>query len=373
MKYKVPFIKPNFPSVLDIAEDYNKILAANWFTNFGPFEQEFSKKLAAYIGEGYFIAATFSSATAGLMASVIAVLGRGDGTRYVVMPSFTFAAGADALIWCGYRPLFVDIEPSSLQMELSSTELLVNDPKYKDKLAAILFCNAFGVGTSNIEDWEKMAEQANLPLIIDSAAGFGSLYTQNKKLGSAGTCEIFSFHATKPFAIGEGGAVVSRNKDLIDSLISIQNFGFDGARNAFSLGFNGKLQEINAAIGLRQLVHFDSRLKGRRQTYSEYRTKLKSDRFAFQDNAENASLCFATVVVKQPTDRDRYLAKLKAAGVEIKTYYSPALHLQEYFKGTESFSALSNTELINSSVVSLPIHDNMNPIDLALVIDTLNS
>lgn len=370
MKYKIPFIRPDFPSSADIVVDYDEILAANWFTNFGPFEQKFAQAVATYVGDDYY-AATCSSATAGLMASIITVLGRGDNSTYIVMPSFTFAAGADAVLWCGYRPLFVDVESNGLHMDLAVTEATLNDDTYANKVVAILFCNAFGVGTENIDEWESLAKKTELPLIIDSAAGFGSLYSANRKVGSAGLCEVFSFHATKPFAIGEGGAVVSRDKDLIAKIKSVQNFGFDG-RNAQTLGFNGKLQEFNAAVGLRQFQTFQDVLQNRRGVLGRYAAELSPKRFVIQSNASNASLCFATIIVKRAEDRDAYLSKLIDAGVEAKTYYGPSLHKQEYFKACEHGSALDVTELVESSVLSLPIHDNMLKEDIDLIINLLN-
>lgn len=370
MKYKIPFIKPLFPAVAQIASDYEEILAANWFTNFGPFEQKFSARINEYIGDGFY-AATFSSATAALMASLLAVLGRGDATKYIVMPSFTFAAGADAIQWCGYLPIFVDIESAGLQMDIEATEELLKSTPYHGKVAAILFCNAFGVGTTNIDRWESLARETGLPLIIDSAAGFGSLYETGRKVGSAGFCEIFSFHATKPFAIGEGGAVVSRDKAFIDTLKSIQNFGFED-RRAIQLGFNGKLQEINAAIGLRQFEVFEGVLHDRKSVFAQYKAQLNTSHFRLQENAENASLCFAAVIVKQPAERDSYLARLKATGIDAKTYYSPSLHQQVYFHGTNRFGELAVTNAIDDAVLSLPIHDGMNQSDIDLIIETLN-
>lgn len=372
MKYKVPFIKPNFPSVDEIAIDYAKILSNNRFTNFGPFERNFAKEIGAYIGEGYY-AATFSSATAGLIASIITVLGKGDGTKYIVIPAFTFPAGADAILLCGYQPIFVDIENSGFHMDINSAEALLNDQKYSGKIGGILFCNAFGVGTTNIEAWETLSKKTDVPLIIDSAAGFGSLYSETRKVGSAGICEVFSFHATKPFAIGEGGAVVSKNEELIKSVQAVQNFGFDQKRNTTQLGLNGKLQEINAAIGLRQFQNFNKRLQNRKTVFKKYATELNRERFRVQQNAENASLCFAAVVVKKADDRDKYLSMLQKAGIDAKTYYNPSLHKQEYFMSYKSYSPLYNTDLIDASVLSLPIHDNMKQEDITLTIRILNS
>jgi len=369
-KYKVPFVKPHFPDARDVTEDYRKILDANWFTNFGPFEQKFSDRIARYIGPDYY-ACTFSSATVALIAGVLAALGKGSGEQYIIMPSFTFVAGADALTWCGYKPLFVDIEPEGFHMDIAEVSAALEDESYKGKISGILFCNAFGVGTSNIDVWERLAESKHLPLIIDSAAGFGSLYPDKKKVGSAGLCEIFSFHATKPFAIGEGGAVVSRNKELIENLKSIQNFGFLN-RNAKQLGLNGKLQEINAAIGLRQFEHLDTILGNRRSVLARYKAGLNPKHFKIQKNANNASLCFAAVKTTDKKTRDKCLKLLLENGVEARAYYSPSIHKQPYFQKSDKYSQLKITEEVDDRIISLPIHDQMKKTDVNLVISTLN-
>jgi dTDP-4-amino-4,6-dideoxygalactose transaminase len=370
VSYKVPFIRPSFPSPEELIEDYRKIIESNWFTNFGPFEEKFAEQIGKYIGQNY-SAVTFSSATAGLLASILAIVGKGNGTQYIIMPSFTFVAGADALAWCGYKPLFIDIELKGLHMDIEQAQAAIK--KYGDAVVGVLFCNAFGVGAMNIEDWEILANTLKKPLIIDSAAGFGSLYSSDRKVGSAGDCEIFSFHATKPFAIGEGGAVLTTNRGLAEQLKSIQNFGFDQDKSVSQLGFNGKLQEISAAIGLRQLQRFSNILEKRRRIFQRYRTELNAELYVFQENAENASLCFATVLVKDPGKRNECLEALQKAGVDAKTYYSPSLHKQKYLKDSATFGTLSITELADKSVVSLPLYDRMNDTEATLIINTLNS
>lgn len=369
MTYKVPFIRPSFPSADEVAEDYKQIVASNWFTNFGPFERKFAQEIGNYIGDEY-TAVTFCSATAGLLASIVAILGKGDNSKYVIMPSFTFAAGADAIIWCGYKPLFVDIEQRGLHMDIDATKTAIE--QYGDEIAGILFCNAFGAGTYNIEEWEALAKSFNLPLIIDSAAGFGSLYSNGSKVGRAGDCEIFSFHATKSFAIGEGGAVVTKNKQLAEQLVSIQNFGFN-KRNATYLGFNGKLQEISAAIGLRQMDVFEDSLKNKRTIFDKYSKGIDSSRYSLQLNAQNAALCFAVIVMQDSKQRDQKLNELHEAGVDAKTYYSPALHSQNYFKDCTIAGSLHTTEKIEASVLSLPLHYNMSDEHSDLIINVLNN
>lgn len=370
VKYKIPFIRPSFPSSKAITEDYEQIIASNWFTNFGPFERKFAQQIGEYIGPDYY-AVTFSSATAGLLASIVAILGKGDSTKYVIMPSFTFVAGADAVMWCGYKPLFIDIEDQGLHMDIGQAEAALKE--YGDNVAGILFCNAFGVGAVNINDWEALSGSYSCPLIIDSAAGFGSLYDSNKKVGTAGRCEVFSFHATKSFAIGEGGAVVTRSKSLAEQLMDIQNFGFDSNRDASQLGFNGKLQEINAAIGSRQLVKYDQVLNRRRKIHKRYKAELDPKRYRLQKNAENAALCFVALLSNEPSDRDAGLRSLHKAGVEAKTYYSPSIHKHSYFKSSDCYRLLTVTDLVDSSVLSLPSYDSLSNQDVDLIISILNA
>lgn len=372
MKYNVPFIKPSFPSAEKISRDYELILSSNWFTNFGPFEKKFANKVGEYVGNDY-TGVTFSNATAALIATILATLGKGDGTKYILLPSFTFAAGAHAIIWCGYKPLFIDIERIGLHMDIKVAKAALEDKNFERKIVGILFCNSFGVGATNIDEWEELSKSMDLPLIIDSAAGFGSQYTEEKMVGSAGAVEVFSFHATKPFAIGEGGASVTRNKAIADKLYSVQNFGFDKNKNATGLGFNAKMQELNAAIGLRQFESFKDTLINRRKTFRQYLSILDKKKYTLQHNAELASLCFAAVIVNDTTKRDKVLSALKEVGVEVKTYYSPTLHEQKYFSSLKCYSPLYNTQQISNSILSLPIHDNMREQDIDLITTTLNN
>ena len=177
------------------------------------------------------------------------------------MPSFTFIAVAQAALWTGYRPWFIDIDPDTWQPSAPSARAVLE--RSRDRVAGILLTNTFGVGNPQIGTWEDLAAELELPIVLDSAAGFGSMYADGERVGGRGACEIFSFHATKPFAVGEGGALVSRDPRLVEQANHFQNFGFAASRasrESTQLGMNGKLQEINAAIGLRQLVGLDRRL-----------------------------------------------------------------------------------------------------------------
>lgn len=356
---EVPFIRPSFPGPEEVAEDITDIVQSNWYANFGEREGAFAAALAEYLGQGLH-AATFANGTLALVAAVQSIMDRGDGSRFLLMPSFTFVAVAQAAIWNGYRPWFVDIDPTTLQASTDSALGVLENAR--DRVAGVLLPNAFGVGNPRIDDWERLAAEWELPVVIDSAAGFGSRYADGHHLGGHGSCEIFSFHATKPFAIGEGGALVSRDPSVVSEARDFQNFGFDDSRQSRLLGLNAKLTEIGAAIGLRQLAGFDARLASRRAVFDRYRTELGGLGIGFQANAETSSLCFATICCPSAEDAGAVSGALRNDRIGTRNYYNPPVHRQSYFRSAATPSKsteLSVTESVCSRVVSLPIHDHM--------------
>lgn len=365
MSFEIPFIRPMFPDSALIGQDFDAIATSNWFTNFGPREREFRSAIATYLGDGGLQAVTFSSATTALLGALHAVLGRGDGVRQIVVPSFTFAAGPAAIEWAGFCPLLIDIDEDSLQPSLADARSALEQPGHT--VAAILLCNTFGIGNAAIADWEELAQEHAIPLVIDSAAGFGSQYQDGNPVGTAGVCEVFSFHATKPFAIGEGGAIVTRDPALAQRLTSFQNFGFQAGAGAVTLGLNGKLQEINAAIGLRQLIGFDEAVASRRSTLLKYRDALHHVAH-FPEGIERSSVCFASIVMPSRSDRDSRLEALSNGGVEARAYYAPPVHVQPHFAGLPRVSSLAVTESVVDRILSLPVHQDMAHEDVRRVI-----
>src|ERR1700733_911757 len=202
MSSEIPFIRPSFPKPAELAEDFDAIVEANWYSNFGPKEQQFARALEEYLGRGLHVA-TLANGTLALLAALHAAVGPGTRDRYLLMPSFTFIAVAQAALWAGYRPWFIDIDPETWQPSVPSACAALEG--FRDHIAGILLVNVFGVGNPKVGVWEELAANWNLPIVLDSAAGFGSAYADGEHVGGRGACEIFSFHATKPFAVGEGG------------------------------------------------------------------------------------------------------------------------------------------------------------------------
>lgn len=370
MPAEIPFIRPSFPVVAELAQDFDAIVRTNWYTNFGPKERQFAHAIGEYLGRDLYVA-TSANGTLALIAALHVTLGLGTRDRFLLMPSFTFAAVAQAAEWTGYRPWFIDIDAETWQPSVASASAVLETSR--DRVAGILLPNVFGVGNPDIDAWEKLAAEWGLPIVIDSAAGFGSAYVDGRRVGGRGTCEIFSFHATKPFAVGEGGALVSHDPQLVEQTHRFQNFGFDESRECTQLGMNGKLQEISAAIGLRQLIGLDRRLASRRNVFDCYRSELSSVGLKFQANAEASSLCFVSACCTSADHKVAVLAALQEQAVQARDYYNPPLHLQRHFVADPQLRSadLPATMDICSRIVSLPVHDDMAPDDVARVVSAV--
>lgn len=364
MKYKIPFIKPVFPAPNIVAEDYKKIIESNWFTNFGPYEVELSKKATEFISKDLY-GTTVASCTLGLEIA-LRVLANAD-KKYVIMPSFTFAAVAEVAINSGFVPVFIDIDKNSWQPSIEQATEFIK--KEVNEVAAIILPNVFGVGNNEISLWEDLAKDQQIPLIIDSAAGFGSKYTESEFLGGRGDCEVFSFHATKPFAIGEGGLIVSKNKEIIDKFRKMQNFGFDDDRTVSMIGTNAKLQELSCAIGLRQLESYSERLESRRGIIKRYQELLAGEDVKFQDNVLLSTGAFISITVP---NKEKIFYALHDAGVQARAYYSPTLHKTPAIADRSIVAAsLHNTDLIESNILSLPVIEGIEPEYIKQIVDII--
>ena len=349
---RVPFVRPSMPSAEVVGEAFGDIVASNWYTNFGPQEQRLRRGLEEYVGNGAHVA-TVANATIALIAALSATLPRGDGQQRIAVASFTFAAGPQAIVWHGYRPAWFDIDVDSMQPSLASFEQLI---VAEGSISAILLTNTFGIGNAQIEAWEARADELGIPLIIDSAAGFGSLYANGEPLGARGACEVFSLHATKPFAVGEGGAVVSRDAAITQRIRGFSNFGFENRDiGASLLGMNGKLSEIHAAIGNAQLACIHELLADRRRTLARYMEQLDSDVIAYPDGLEDSSVGFVAMALDSKERRDEVLPALASAGVDAKTYYAPGIHQQPFFAAFQPVVGLGATESLGERMLSLPV------------------
>ena len=358
-----------FPSPEEVSEAFLEISRTGIYANGGPAERRFAAALAEWVGAPAACVSVVSSGTAALVLALQACF-RSD-RRYALIPSFTHPAGPQVVDACGYEPVFFDLHGDGWQPSLSQAARFLDSRGAET--AGILLTNTFGTANPEIEGWEQLAGRHQLPLVIDSAAGFGSEYPWGERLGLRGTCEIFSFHATKTLAVGEGGAVVSRDARLIDEVQRRKSFGYEftsgalepgaisgPARVCLGPGTNANLAELGAAIGTLQVAAMAPRLERRRDVQRRYEAALAPLGIGFQSLAGCSALPFVSALLPTREARDGAVLSLRAAGVRCHVYYSPPVHRHPYFSARERAGELRSTEAVAGRILSLPMADELS-------------
>jgi dTDP-4-amino-4,6-dideoxygalactose transaminase len=298
--------------------------------------------------------------------------GRG-GRREVLLPSFTFAATINAVLWAGLEPVFVDVEERSWHLDPAALERALD--ARGTRVAAVLACSTFGVppSQSHRRRWEESARAAGVSLLVDSAAGFGAAAEGGEILGGQGNAEVFSFHATKPFAVGEGGLVTTADEQLAARLTQLANFGFvDGVVNE-DVGLNAKLPEWSAATALAVLDTYEDVLAHRRATASLMLDQLETLGYQRQSGASGAAWQFVPVLAPSATVRAAALEATRRADIEVRTYFSVPLHRMPTFAGVPIDGDLTCTEDLAERALSLPMANDLSSSNVDAIVSSLGA
>jgi dTDP-4-amino-4,6-dideoxygalactose transaminase len=342
------------PSAAAIERYFADSREAGWYANGGPCHELLTERIEAYVGGGIH-AAPVASGTAGLLVALRAVVPeRRSGRNEVVVPSFTFIATANAIRWAGYEPVFADVDLDHWHLSPESLGAVLE--ARGDRVAAVLAVSTFGTAPPRAvsEAWRRVADAAGVPLVVDSAAGFGARDESGARLGHQGDLEVFSFHATKPFAVGEGGLVTTADAALADRVRRLMNFDFDTERAPRSAdGLNAKLDELHCAVGLAVLDSFDDVLAHRAARAGEMRSALSQAGLAFQTNCATSTWQFLPVLAADDAGRGRIMRTCERVGIEARRYYDP-LHAMTPFRDAVT-GDLSATESLRRRQVSLPM------------------
>ena len=356
----IRFQRPRLPSLDDVGRYFAAAQEERWFSNFGPCHRLLTQRLTTYVGPQAHCVLV-ANATLGLIVALRALVDRSArDAREVIVPSFTFPAVVDAITWCGLEPVFADIDPETWHLDPVQLELAVETRG--TRIAAVLACSTFGTAPPIAvrRRWETACATGNIPLLVDSAAGFGTVDEVGQPLGRQGDAEVFSFHATKPFAMSEGGLIVTEDDDLAAEMRLLTNFGLDERRIPLRRhGINAKLSEIHSAIGLAVLDGFDEVLERRRSRAAEIRRPLEAAGFSFQPAAESSTWQFVPTLCPSEEARETALAHAAARGVELRTYFAPPLHQSPMFASAQRLNSLSMTEAFATRILSLPLADDL--------------
>lgn len=362
----VRFQHPVLPALQDVAGYFAASEGAAWFSNDGPCATLLTERIEKEV-LGTRATLTSSGTSALAVALHATTLQQGaPRRRLVAIPSFTFAAVASVVLWAGLEPVFVDVERDGWHMSpdhLAETMRIAGPQRF----AAVISGTTFGIPPyrSITRAWEEVCARYGVPLIVDSAAGFGSEAEDGAPLGSQGTVETFSFHATKPFAIGEGGLVSTTDSALGERLRALVNFGFDTNRVVSGpIGTNAKMSEIQAAFGLSALDHFPENLAARRSAAHSARDELAKGGWSTQANNAKASWQFIPALAPDPEERARATERCQREGIEVRHYFKP-LHRHPGLAAFSRPAGLENTEWLAERSLSLPLSQTMGS-DIAI-------
>lgn len=341
--------KPNIGSQESFSRRTVGLFESGWLTNNGPMVQELETQIAEYLGVKHCIA--MSNGTVALELAI-----RANGlSGEVILPSMTFIATAHALQWQGITPVFADIDRDTLNICPQSTESLINE-----HTTGILGVHLYGRGC-NVEGLQDVADRNGLKLLFDAAHAFGSAH-EGQMIGNFGTCEAFSFHATKVFNSFEGGAVTTNDDDLAQKLRLMRNFGFEGEDNVSYIGTNGKMSEICAAMGLTNMESLQTFIEVNKANYQIYKRELgKIDGVTLveydeeqENNYHYIILCVDSALYGKT--RDQLKQELESYNVMARRYFHPGCHRMEPYKTLNSSvgKSLPATEAFSQEVLAMP-------------------
>jgi dTDP-4-amino-4,6-dideoxygalactose transaminase len=354
--------RPNIGSKERLFGYLEQILERRWLTNHGVLVQEFERQLARYLGVKHAI-----PICNGTIALELAIRALGL-TGEVIVPSFTFVATAHALHWQGLRPVFVDVDPMTHNLDPAAVEAAIT-PNTTGILGVHLWGRA-----CDTEALGDIARRHGLRLLFDAAHAFGCSHN-GKMIGGFGECEVFSFHATKFFNTSEGGAICTNDDTLAAKLRLMKNFGFEGYDNVVYVGTNGKMPEVCAAMGLTNLAEIEDFLAVNHRNQRAYAQGLDGiDGLVLVRMPSDAKSNHQYVVLELDAQRfglarDLVYRILHAEQVIARRYFFPGCHRMEPYRSIdpEAGRRLPQTEALAARVLALPTGTQTSPDQIAQI------
>lgn len=374
MEWKIPL------SDIDLDEEeireVVKVLKSKWLS-LGPVTQRFEEEFANYLGVKH--AFGVSSGTAALhIAHKVLSIGPGDE---VIVPSLTFVATANSVLYCGAKPVFADIT-SLDNFNISPDDLL---EKITDKTKAITIVH-YGGYPYDVDAIMEIAEDHNLKIIEDAAHAPGAEY-KGKKCGTIGDIGCFSFFANKNLVTGEGGMLVTNDDALAEKIRIMRSHGMTtltwdrhkGHAHSYDvvdMGFNYRINEVASALGLVQLKKLDKNNEKRRKIVEKYRKGLEDISgisVPFKSHKGKSSYHILPILLSEIIKREEFMNRLKERGIQASIHYPP-IHLFLYYRKKFEFKEgmLPKTEYVGEHEVTLPLYPLMGKEDVEYIINCIS-
>lgn len=362
----IPVTSPLLPDLDEFHGMLKEIWKSKWITNNGNFHKQLEKELAEYLKVPYL--SLFTNGTLPLITALQALHITGE----VITTPYSFVATTHALWWNGIKPVFVDIDLATGNMDPEKIEAAITP-----RTTAIMPVHVYGK-PCNTEAIQEKADKYGLKIIYDAAHAFG-VEVNGKSLLNAGDMSTLSFHATKVYNTIEGGALVMHDEKMKKRIDYLKNFGFADEITVVGPGINSKMDEIRAAYGLLNLRQVDAAIEARHQVAVKYREELRNvEGISFFDDMAGVKHNYSYFPIfveakKYGMTRDELYLKMKEQNVLGRRYFYPLISTFSTYRGLDSASPsnLPNAHKMANSVICLPMYHNLKESEIERVINII--
>ena len=359
---------PLLPSLDDFLPYMQDIWDRKWLTNNGYYHQELEKSLCEYLKVPYI--SLFTNGTLPLICALQALRITGE----VITTPYSFVATTHSLWWNGIKPVFVDIDPVTCNIDPDKIEAAITP-----KTTAIMAVHVYGK-PCDTERIQAIADKYGLKVIYDAAHAFG-VEVNGKSILEAGDISTLSFHATKVYNTIEGGALVCHDENTKKRIDYLKNFGFAGETTIIAPGINGKMDEVRAAYGLLNLKQVSAAIESRHQVAVRYREALReiSGIHVMEDMpGVRHNYSYFPIFVdaeRYGMSRDELYFKMKESNVLGRRYFYPLISEFSTYRGLESakLEYLPVAHKVADSVICLPMHHALSPDDMNLILSIIKN
>lgn len=342
---------PLLPPLEEFIPYLESIWESKRLTNGGPFHVQLENELAGYLGVKHI--SLFANGTLALMTALQALRISGE----VITTPYSFVATSHALLWNDIKPVFVDIDPSTCNIDPRKIEAAITPAT-----TAIMPVHCYGI-PCNMNEIQEIADNYGLKVIYDAAHAF-AVKQDGESILNQGDLSVLSFHATKVFNTFEGGAIICPNENVKRRIDFLKNFGFADETTVVAPGINGKMNEIQAAFGVLQLKHVDVAFERRKIIYETYLQKLSGInglRFGAIPEGVEWNYSYCPIFIDDtlfPLSRDELYENLKRANVYARRYFYPLISEFPMYKGYKSSNPenLLQAFKVSRQVMCLPIY-----------------
>lgn len=364
---KIFVTQPFLPPLEELQPYLEKIWSSKILTNGGPYHQELEIELCKYLGVEYI--SLFNNGTIALITALQALKIKGE----VITTPYSFVATANSLLWNDIKPVFVDIDSHSLNLDPAKIESAITE-----KTTAILPVHCYG-NPCDVDEIQRIASKHNLKVIFDAAHAFGTRCHCGSILNH-GDLSVLSFHATKVFNTFEGGAIICKTAAMKKHIDNLKNFGFINETCVIESGINGKMSELNSALGLLQIKHMPNILAKRKKVALNYNDELKNVKGINICNVnftQNSNFSYYPILVNEdfPISRDALYELLKEHQIYSRRYFYPLISDFSMYSNYESAAAsnLPVARKITNQVICLPIYPDLELDSQKKVINVIKS